>query len=103
MVFNLRSYLCGDRFCPWLQRQVEVRAENPRERFWGDERLVQVPHEAIAYPVRLRLELDAYGDECRRFFCLCVYCCLWAVADNQVRGSARSVQHTTRVKTRTHK
>lgn len=94
VVLYLSAYLRSDRVGPRLQRQVEVRAKYTCERLRGDEGFVQIPNETVAYPVRLRLEFDAYGDQCRRFFCLCVYCCLRAVAGNQVRGSARLVQHT---------
>ena len=63
MVLELRADLGGDGVRPRGEREVEVGAEGARELLGRDERLVEVPHEAVAHAVRLRLELDADRHE----------------------------------------
>lgn len=63
MVFKLRADLVRHQFSPRDCGKVQVLAERTRKCFRLDEVFIQVPHEAIAYPVRVCLELYAYGYE----------------------------------------
>jgi hypothetical protein len=71
VLLQLRTDLVRDGLDPWDGWEVEVGAEGPGEGFGFDESFVEVPHEAVAYPVGVGLELDADGDERSGSFGLC--------------------------------